>query len=71
MGSMLWRTIQVLAAVLLIALATIGTLWILGLIDPGAAKTSAMRIGSVLGICLVAALGLVGIFSIGGGNADR
>ena len=71
MGSMLLRTIQVLVATLLIALATIGIMWLLGLIDPTAAKTSAYRIGGVLGICLVAALGMVAVFSIGRGKSDK
>lgn len=70
MGSMLLRTVQVLIATLLIALATIAIMWVLGLIDPAAAKTSAYRIGGVLGICLVAALGMVAVFSIGGGRGD-
>lgn len=71
MGSVLLRTIQVLVATLLIAIATIGTMWVLGLIDPAAAKTSAYRIGGVLGICLVAALAMVAVFSIGGNKSDN
>ncbi len=71
MGSVLLRTIQVLIATLLIAIATIGILWVLGLIDPAAAQTSAYRIGGVIGICLVAALAMVAIFSIGGNKSDN
>ncbi len=70
MASVLWRTVQVLIATLLIALATIGIMWVLGLIDPAAAKTSAYRMGGVLGICLVAALGMVAVFSIGGNKHE-
>ena len=70
MGSVLLRTVQVLVATLLIALSTIGVMWVLGLIDPAAAKTSAMRIGGVLGICLVAALAMVAVFSIGASKKD-
>jgi len=70
MGSVLLRTVQVLVATLLIALSTIGVMWGLGLIDPAAAKTSAMRIGGVLGICLVAALAMVAVFSIGASKKD-
>lgn len=65
MSAGLLRTLQVLAATLLVALASIGILWVLGLIDPAAAATSVVRIGAVLGICLVAALALVAVFSIG------
>jgi hypothetical protein len=70
MGAMLFRTVQVLIATLLIALATIGIMWVLGLIDPAAAQTSAYRIGGVLGICLVAALAMVAVFAIGGNKTD-
>jgi hypothetical protein len=66
MSTGLVRTIQVLAATLLVAFATLGIMWVLGLIEPAAAKASAMRIGGVLGICLVAALAMVAVFSIGG-----
>ncbi len=68
---MLWRTVQVLIATLLIAFATIGIMWVLGLIDPAAAKTSAYRMGGVFGICLLAALGVVAVFSLGGNKNDR
>lgn len=64
------RTIQVLAATLLVALTTLGIMWVLGLIEPAAAKASAMRIGGVLGICLVAALAMAVVFSIGGRKSD-
>ncbi len=70
MGATFLRTVQVLMAILLVALATIASMWILGLIDPAAAKTSVMRIGGVLGICLVAALAMVAVFSIGRGKSD-
>jgi len=70
MGAVLLRTMQVLVATLLIALATIGVMWVLGLIDPAAAKTSAQRIGGVLGICLVTAVAMVAVFSIGGKKSD-
>ena len=46
--------------------AAVVSMWVLGLIEPAAAKASAMRIGGVLGICLVAALAMVAVFSIGG-----
>jgi hypothetical protein len=71
MGSVLLRTIQVLVATMLIAIATIAIMWVLGLIDPAAVKTSVYRIGGVLGICLLAALGMVAVFSIGGKNSDQ
>ncbi len=70
MGAVFLRTVQVLAATLLVALATLGVLWVLGFIDPAAAKTSAVRIGGVLGICLVAALAMVAVFSIGGRKSE-
>lgn len=70
MSTGLVRTIQVLAATLLVAFATLGIMWVLGLIEPAAAKASAMRIGGVLGICLVAALAMVAVFSIGGRKSD-
>ena len=66
MSSMLLRTFQVLLATLLIALAPIGSLWVLGFIDVAEAKTSMRQIGGVLGICLITGLIMVGVFSIGG-----
>ena len=71
MGSVLLRTIQVLVATMLIALAIIAVMWMIGLIDPVAVKTSVYRIGGVLGICLLAAIGMVAVFSIGGKNSDK
>ena len=62
---MLLRTVQVLIATLLIAAAIIGSLWVLGILDPVQAKTSITQIVGVLGICLVAALVMIGVFSIG------
>lgn len=70
MGTVFLRTVQVLTATLLIALAAIGSMWVLGLIDPAAAKTSALRIGGVLGICLVTALAMAAVFSIGGRRSE-
>ncbi len=66
MGTALLRTGQVLVAGLLVALAILGILWVLGLIEPAAAGTSALRIGGVLGICLIAALAMAAVFRIGG-----
>ncbi len=71
MGSVLLRTIQVLVATMLIAVAIIAVMWMIGLIDPVAVKTSVYRIGGVLGICLLAAIGMVAVFSIGGKNSDK
>ena len=68
---MVIRTIQVIVAALLIAGAIIGSLWVLGIIDPTEAKTSLTQIGCVLGICLVAALIMMAVFSIGPRNSDR
>lgn len=62
---MLLRTVQILLATLLIAAAIIGSLWVLGILDPVQAKTSITQIGGVLGICLVAAFVMIGVFSIG------
>ncbi len=62
---MLLRTFQVLAATLLLTGAIIGSLWVLGILDPVEAKTSFTQIGGVLGVCLIAALLMLGIFSIG------
>ena len=62
---MILRTIQVIVAALLIASAIIGSLWVLGVVDPTEAKTSLTQIGGVLGICLVAALIMMAVFSIG------
>jgi hypothetical protein len=67
---MLLRTVQVLVATLLIAGAIIGSLWVLGILDPMEAKTSMTQIGGVVGICLVAAFVMIGVFSIGS-NKDR
>lgn len=67
---MVIRTIQVIVAALLIAGAIIGSLWVLGIIDPTEAKTSLTQIGGVLGICLVAALIMMAVFSIGPRNSD-
>jgi len=69
-GTAWLRTGQVLVAGLLVALAILGILWVLGLIEPAAAKTSALRIGGVLGICLVAALAMAAVFRIGGRKPD-
>ena len=52
MGSGLLRTIQMLVATILFALATIGIMWVLGVTDLAAAQLFAYRIGGVLGICL-------------------
>ena len=71
MDSMLLRTMQVLIVILLVALATIGIMLALGLIDPGAAKISAYRIGGTLVVCLVAALAMVTVFSIGSNETDK
>ena len=68
---MMLRTVQVIVAALLIAGAIIGSLWILGVIDPTEAKTSMQQIGGVLGICLVAALIMTALFSIGPRNNDK
>lgn len=65
MGSMVLRTFQVVLATIVIALAMVGIMWVLGLIEPAAAKASAYRIGGVLGICLVAALAMFAVFSVG------
>ncbi|MEM7466327.1 MAG: hypothetical protein AAF387_05520 [Pseudomonadota bacterium] len=65
---MLLRTIQVLSATLLLAGAIIGSLWVLGIVDPTAAKTSITQIGGVIGICLIAALAMMAIFSVGPNN---
>lgn len=65
MGSTLFRTIQILLAIIIVAMSTIGILWILGLIDLQSAKMSAYQIGGVLGVCLLAALFMVAVFSIG------
>jgi hypothetical protein len=51
MGAVVLRTIQVLIVTSLVASVSIGIMWALGVIDPAEAKTSAYRIGSVLGIC--------------------
>ena len=67
---MLLRTIQVLIATLLIAGAIIGSLWVLGVIDPTEAKTSMTQIGGVIGICLIVAIAMIGIFSLGGNHAE-
>ena len=70
MRGILLRTVQVLLAVLLLAFATLGVFWVLGFIDPAQAKTSAMRIGGIVGICLAAALALVAVFSVGGAKTQ-
>ena len=67
---MMLRTIQVIVAALLVAGAIIGSLWVLGVIDPTEAKTSMAQIGGVLGICLVAALVMMAVFSIGTRNNE-
>ena len=62
---MLLRTIQVVVATLLLAGAIIGSLWVLGILNPAEAKTSIAQISGVLGICLFVAVVMIGIFSIG------
>lgn len=68
---MLLRTIQVLIATLLIAGAIIGSLWVLGVIDPTEAKTTMTQIGGVIGICLIAAIAMIGLFNIGGSRSEN
>lgn len=68
---MLLRTVQVLVATLLVAGAIIGSLWVLGLIDAIAARTSFTQIGGVIAICLVAAVVMIGVFSIGKNNQQK
>ena len=68
---MLLRTVQILIATLLTAGAIIGSLWVLGVIDPTEAKTTMSQIGGVIGICLIVAIAMIGLFNIGGSHSEN
>ena len=67
---MMMKTVQILVAIIIIALATVGALWVLDLIDAAQAQATLYRLGGFIAICAVAAFALLAVFSLGGSGDD-
>lgn len=70
MNTAVLRTVQVGVALMVLSGVIIAIMLVLGVLDIAAATSLAINVGSVLLICVAAALLLTGIFSIGRNRGD-
>ena len=70
MNTALLRTFQAGVALLVFTIAAMAILVLLGILDSDQALNIGINISAVIGICLVAGLGLTALFGLGSGKTE-